>query len=295
MANKKRKKRTTVTARPAGTAPRPAAPVAEGGASAAPPNGARASSTVSRPAQAAGTQGPNRIARKEEARRQREALRRKMQRRKLYRRGAIGLAAIAAVGAIVYFTTRTTPATGEEARLLAQVDDAAEASGCGDIETIEAYPNQQDQTHIGQNVAQMPPLSTYPSQPPVSGPHANVTLAAGVYTDPPPLDQAIHSLEHGAAIIWYDPGAPPEQLTRIQNFFRQPDQQNHVIVAPYNYPDQGAAGRLPEGKGMVLAAWHHLQTCDRPSLPVAFSFVNNYRFEQGSDYEGDAPEAGVPI
>ena len=70
-----------------------------------------------------------------------------------------------------------------------------------------------------------------------------------------------------------------------------------MIVAPYNYPDQGAAGRLPAGKQMVLVAWHHLQSCARPSLAVAFDFVAHYRSPPpaGESYEGDAPEQGAPI
>jgi hypothetical protein len=48
---------------------------------------------------------------------------------------------------------------------------------------------------------------------------------------------------------------------------------------------------------MVLAAWHHLRTCNQLSLPVAFDFVAHYRYPapKGLSYKGDAREPTVPI
>jgi Protein of unknown function (DUF3105) len=129
-----------------------------------------------------------------------------------------------------------------------------------------------------------------------------VPLTSGVYANPPPVANAIHSLEHAAAIVWFSPdaGADPgqdEDFTGIQAFFERPAQRDHAIVALYDYPDQGAAGTLPEGAGMALVAWHRLQLCDRLSLPVAFAFVLRYRFDplHPDRYQGEAPEPGVPI
>ena len=70
-----------------------------------------------------------------------------------------------------------------------------------------------------------------------------------------------------------------------------------MIVAPYRYPDQGAAGELPAGTEMALVAWHHVRLCARPSLAVAFDFVHRYRFNlwQRGAYQGDAPEKFAPI
>src|SRR3546814_8016556 len=48
--------------------------------------------------------------------------------------------------------------------------------------------------------AAMPPLSSYPSVPLASGPHNPTPWSRGVYSTPPPIDQVIHSLEHGAAV-----------------------------------------------------------------------------------------------
>jgi hypothetical protein len=70
-----------------------------------------------------------------------------------------------------------------------------------------------------------------------------------------------------------------------------------VIVGPYDYPDQGAAGQLPAGSEMVLVAWHHMQSCERVSLGAAQDFIGGYRFNSArpADYKGDAPEQGLAI
>jgi hypothetical protein len=238
--------------------------------------------------------------RREEARRYREALRRKAVRRRYLRNGGYALILVAAIGVVVYGATRPKhgPAiTAQERTLLSQADSQAKVAGCGPVQAIPPYSGAPDQAHIGAQVASPPPLSSYSSTPPASGPHDPTPLGAGVYPSPPSVYSTIHSLEHGAAIIWYEPSASGEALDSITSFFDDPARQDHVIVAPYNYPDQGSSGKLPTGKQMVLVAWHHIQECSRLSLAVAFDFVAHYRFPvpAGESYKGDAPEQGVPI
>jgi hypothetical protein len=112
------------------------------------------------------------------------------------------------------------------------------------------------------------------------------------------MDAAIHSLEHGAVIVWYDPLAAPERdVAEVVRYFETSDEGNHVIVAAFDYPAEGPSGRLPDGTTMALAAWHHVQMCRDVSLPVAFSFVEAYRFNlyRWGAYRGDAPERFAPI
>jgi len=227
-------------------------------------------------------------------------VRRRAIRRRHLRNAAYGLIGVAVIGAIVYGVTRPkhgAALTGEERALLAQAGSQAGTPECGQIQTIPEYSGADDRAHIGAQVASPPPLSSSPSAPPVSGPHDSTPLAAGVYSTPPPVYQAIHSLEHGAVIIWYAPSASGTELDRIKSFFGDAAHQDHVIVAPYDYPDQGSVGRLPAGQRMVLVAWHHIRVCTGPSLAVAFDFVAHYRFPPpaGQSYQGDAPEQGVPI
>jgi hypothetical protein len=236
--------------------------------------------------------GPNRQARKEEARQRREKLRRMAARRRLYRRGAWALAFLVAAGGVTGYTIYQRGATAR----------AIEAAGCGQVRTIPPYdPATQDATHISpeSDVPEPPALSTYPSVPPASGPHQppGQQVPSGVYDSPPDVWGSIHSLEHGAVVIWYDPDAPITEANEIKDFFDQAEERDHVIVAPYNYPDQGEQGSLPDGNLMALTAWHHVQSCEDLSLDAAKAFVDDYRAATPNPpgYKGGAPEAGAAV
>jgi hypothetical protein len=258
-----------------------------------PRGGSKAQATLPKPVPAT-EGGPNRPQRKEEARRQREALQRKMARRKAYRVVAIVVAVLilaAAVTVGVVFARSHTKS-------------ALEAAGCGPVQTTPLYPGSDlDRTHIGPGsaVKTPPPLSTYPTVPPASGPHLppGQTLKEGIYDSPPSVYMGIHSLEHGAAIIWYAPTASPDDVGKITDFYGSSANNDHVIVAQYSYPDQGTAGQLPAGKQMVMVAWHRLEACTHASLDAAKQFVRFYRVPTGGPippgYRGAAPEAGSAI
>lgn len=230
--------------------------------------------------------GPNRLARKEEARRQREAIRRKMARRRWYRVGGVALAVLMLAG-------------GVGAYLMTRPDPAAEA-GCTAVQAAPPLEGALDRIHIGSEgaPAQQPPLSDYPSVPPASGPHAAQPLPAGVYDTSPDIGQVIHSLEHGAVVVWYSPEVPDSRLEPIRRLVdADPD---HVILALYDYPDQGGQGSLPEGRDLALVAWHRLQVCDEVSADVVGSFVDRFRIPTGGppppNYPQDgAPEPGAPL
>ncbi len=206
----------------------------------------------------------------------------------------VAVVVVIAAAAVVFAVTRPKPKAAEtQANLLAQAPAAASAAGCGKVQDVGPYqPESQDQAHVDS----LPPFSSYPSQPPASGPHSASTTPPGVYSSPPNIGSNIHSLEHGAAIVWYDPTATGPALQRITSFYNGP-QGDRVIVAPYDFPDQGAAGRLPTGIQMALVSWHHVQYCADVSLPVAFDFTAHYAAPpyQGEAYRGDAPEAGAPF
>jgi len=232
--------------------------------------------------------------RKEEARRQRVELQRKMAKTRRNRRIAMGVVVALVAGVGAYALTRPQEARADPQELLATADQGREAAGCGEVEDVGAYqPRSRDRSHI---VAQLP-LSSYPSVPPASGPHNAIPYGAGVYSTPPPIDRVIHSLEHGAAVVWYSPFASGAELERIRSFYEDSEVGSRVIVAPYDYPDQGAAGLLPGGDQMALVAWHKVQTCERVNLAAAFGFTSAYAappFEE-QQYRGEAPEAGAAI
>jgi hypothetical protein len=243
--------------------------------------------------------------RKEQARREREELQRRLASKRRTR--TLSIAAGAVVVAAIVFATTLLPSGGDlpsPSQLLQRATGAADAAGCGDVTTTPPFdPPDQDQTHLGDGSAGGPPLSSYPTTPPTSGPHADVTLPAGVY-DPlglAELYRSIHSLEHGATVVWYDPAAPAEKVARLLEFYDRRLQdaevgQDRVIVAPYDFPGD-AAGILPDGALMALTAWHRLRTCASVDVAVAFDFTSQYSFPTtaGRNYQGEAPEPGGAI
>ncbi len=199
--------------------------------------------------------------------------------------------------------TRPRSLSPEAKALIARAPAAAAAARCTGVRTIAPYRDGLDRTHVGAGeLPSLPPLSSYPSVPPASGPHDPIPLDAGSYPHAPPIGRAIHSLEHGAVIVWYAPGAAGAARP-IAAFFARPENRDHVIVAPYDYPRQGKAGALPAGVEMAVVAWHRVQTCRTPSLPVAAAFVGRFAAPTESallrlhprGYQGEAPEAGLPI
>ena len=229
--------------------------------------------------------------------------------------GLVLMVVAVAIAVVAVFLTSGgddgTSAIPSGAELLQQASAAESAAGCEPVQTVSFYngvtdtssPDYTDQSHIGATGAfpAPPDLSTYPSTPPASGPHDPTPLPAGVYDSPPSVYQSIHSLEHGGAIVWYAPGISSQALDDLVAFYDQSaDQanvgQDRVIVAPYDYSNQGTAGELPSGVQMTLVAWHHLQTCTQVSLAAAFDFTSQYGFYSppllNRPYKGEAPEAG---
>ncbi len=204
--------------------------------------------------------------RREEARLKREEIQRSMATRKRNRRIGLVLVVVAVIIAIVaVFMTSggdEPSASGipSAETLLAQADAAATTAGCDAVQQTPNYADAPgddpaiDHAHIGTAPVTSPPaLSTYPTIPPASGPHASSPLPAGVYDSPPDVYSTMHSLEHGAVIIWYSPEATGKQLDDLIAFYGQPVAdpdigQAKIIIAPYDYPEQGAAGQLPAGR-----------------------------------------------
>jgi hypothetical protein len=243
--------------------------------------------------------------RKEQARREREELQRRLASKRRAR--TLGIAVGAVVVAAIVFAATLLPSGGDlpsPDQLLPRAAASAEAAGCGDVTTTPPFdPPDQDRTHIGGGDISGPPLSAYPTTPPASGPHADVPLPAGIYDSMTlsELYRSIHSLEHGATVIWYDPTAPAERVAGLIEFYDRRLQdaevgQDRVIVAPYDFRGD-AAGILPDGTQMALVAWHRLRTCASVDLAVAFDFTSQYSFPTtaGRDYQGEAPEPGGAI
>jgi hypothetical protein len=118
------------------------------------------------------------------------------------------------------------------------------------------------------------PIS-YPQAPPPGGPHSPLWQNCGVYDEPIPNEQAVHSLEHGAVWITYRPTLAASEVDRLRQLAHD---QSHLLLSPY--PDLPAP--------IVASAWGvqlKLDRADDARLPRFISeFVNHPA----------APEPGAP-
>lgn len=71
---------------------------------------------------------------------------------------------------------------------------------------------------------------TYAQTPPAGGEHSPIWLNCGIYTQPVPNENAVHSLEHGAIWITYQPNLPPTQLAVLRNDVAH---QPYGLLSPY--------------------------------------------------------------
>lgn len=115
---------------------------------------------------------------------------------------------------------------------------------------------------------------TYPETPPTGGEHNPAWLNCGVYTKPVPNENAVHSLEHGAIWVTYDPTISKAELDKLR--LQLPS--TYVVLSPYD--------GLPSP--IVLSAWNAQLTLDSASDKRIPAFFEEYW--QG----GMAPEIGSP-
>lgn len=75
----------------------------------------------------------------------------------------------------------------------------------------------------------------YQQTPPVGGKHSAVWLNCGIYTSPVPNENAVHSLEHGAAWITYRPSLSASSVQALQTLVRGEPQAKraYTILSPY--------------------------------------------------------------
>ena len=87
---------------------------------------------------------------------------------------------------------------------------------------------ENDHTHVNGPV-------TYDRVPPAGGAHNPVQLNCGVYNQTVPNENAVHSLEHGAVWITYQPTLPADQVGALQQFVttHYVGGERYLILSPY--------------------------------------------------------------
>jgi hypothetical protein len=132
---------------------------------------------------------------------------------------------------------------------------------------VETFANL-DRSHTSAPV-------NYPQTPPVGGPHAPVWQNCGFYDAPIANEIGVHSLEHGAVWITYQPSLLPVQRDALRSLATS---QSYVLVTPY--PGLGSP--------VVASAWGAQLALDSLDDPRLQQFIRAYR--NGPQ----TPEPGAP-
>lgn len=111
--------------------------------------------------------------------------------------------------------------------------------------------------------------------PPTGGDHAPDWTECGIYDSSVNTSMSVHSLEHGAAWISYQPSLPKDQIKTLESFVTS---NPYRLIAPY---DNLASP-------IVLSAWGKQLSVDNASDSRVEIFLK--AFTQGLD----TPEPGAP-
>lgn len=124
----------------------------------------------------------------------------------------------------------------------------------------------------------------YPQPVPPGGQHSAAWQNCGIYNEPIPIEPIIHSLEHGAVWIAYQPDLPSDQIEILREAVRQVRQtrgESLVLLAPL--PAQS-----PMDAPIVATAWRVQLQLDNASDERLLQFLDIY---QNGPY---TPEPGAP-
>lgn len=70
----------------------------------------------------------------------------------------------------------------------------------------------------------------YEQAPPVGGDHSPLWTNCGIYTEPIPNENTVHSLEHGAVWITYQPDLPQSEIDALTDLVGD---RGYVLLSPY--------------------------------------------------------------
>lgn len=111
--------------------------------------------------------------------------------------------------------------------------------------------------------------SKYSALPPSSGYHDPISLGIKTrfydVTGKPRPERAVHLLEHGFVIIWYDAQLPAQQVQQLQVLAKDPTLPRLVVVGWWE-------GTLPQDKHVVLTSWGRTDRCSTVSNDAVRAF-----------------------
>ena len=126
-----------------------------------------------------------------------------------------------------------------------------------------------DRTHTDGAIA-------YDLEPPPGGEHNPTWLNCGVYDSPVPTEQAVHTLEHGAIWLTYQPDADQADIDELRSHATS-TRNSKMLMSPY--PGQPAS--------VIATTWGAQLRLDSADDPRLGQFIDAFR-------RGDhAPEPGA--
>ncbi len=123
-------------------------------------------------------------------------------------------------------------------------------------------------------------LVAYAQNPPAGGQHNPAWQNCGVYSQPVQNENAVHSLEHGAIWITYQPDLPADQLEQLQSLTRR---SGYRLLSPYP--------GLPAP--IVASAWGYQVQLEQADDPRLLTFIRKYEQNPLGPEPGAACTGGV--
>ena len=163
----------------------------------------------------------------------------------------VGLVVLFAAGVIGYALTRHS-SKANTSPFLNELATAKQISGV-------TFAPEPERNHVSTTVR-------YDASPPVGGNHAPVwaDCTGTVYPNPIADENAMHSFEHGAVWITYQPGLQQSQITRLAGLVTG---QNSTFMSPY----PGQKSRIS------IQSWGYQVSVDSATDPRVAQFVGTLR------------------
>jgi hypothetical protein len=138
-----------------------------------------------------------------------------------------------------------------------------------DKATAEELPGVSMEFNEGRGHVDSGTAVHYPTATPTSGTHAEGSPRCGILDQQIPNEFAVHSLEHGAVVIWYQPTLDDATVSELRDIVNRFD--HHVILSP----------NAEMSDPVVATAWLRLKAYDGAD-PEIEEFISVYR-ERGPE------------
>jgi hypothetical protein len=142
------------------------------------------------------------------------------------------------------------------------------SNSTAEIEGVEHAHEELERDHIEEEIE-------VAGLPPMGGAHSSAWQNCGIYTEPINTENALHSLEHGAVWVAYQPELGQDAIDNLQQAVRRGG--THVLLSPYSELESP----------VVLTAWGIQLAVDSAEDGRIDDFIEKY--EQGSQ----TPEPGA--